>query len=124
MNVTFLDELLVKEVADDNHELITAFRVLVGDNGTTTLITVPQGFQTNYASVPRVAPLAYALFGNIGNKAATVHDFLYTKPAPYPKDFADSVFRAGLIAQGIEEWKADAMYAAVREFGGADYNTP
>ena len=39
-------------------------------------ITVPKGFQTDFASVPRV-PIAFSLFGNRAHHEAVIHDYLY-----------------------------------------------
>ena len=123
MKVEFVGELLVDERGDSEHVLISPFIARVTEEGAAQVdVVVPAGFATDYTSVPRAAGAAYNLFGNTGNKAATVHDFLYSPPGTYPREWADAVLRAGLIAQGIEEWKADAMYAAVREFGGDHYN--
>jgi hypothetical protein len=38
------------------------------------IITVPAGFVTDFASVPRYLPIAYAAEAGKGNKAAVVHD--------------------------------------------------
>lgn len=123
LKVIFISPLRVEEIADNQHKLLEPFSALVTeDNCPDTYLTVPVGFVTDYASVPRVAPIAYALFGGIGNKAATIHDFLYSPPGTYPREWADAVFRAGLVAVGIDSWKAEQMYIAVREFGGLHYN--
>lgn len=83
-------------------------------------ITVPKGFRTDFASVPRL-PLAYLLFGgDIGDAAATVHDFIYSR-AMFDRKTCDAVFREALKAEGVPAWKAGAMWFGVRLFGGAHY---
>lgn len=79
------------------------------------VFTVPQGFVTNFASVPKI-PGVYELFGGVGDAAAALHDWLYTTH-PVDRAEADSVLREALRVQGVAEWKADAMYDAVRCFG-------
>ena len=40
------------------------------------LITVPEGYTTNFASVPRI-PIIFDLVGGYGHAAAVLHDYLY-----------------------------------------------
>lgn len=52
---------------------------LIYQSNTVGIVTVPCGFVTDFASVPRV-PIAYLLTGGLAHAAAVVHDFLYTAP--------------------------------------------
>lgn len=83
------------------------------------LITVPQGFETDFASVPRL-PLAFALLGDIGHPAGVVHDWLYTSCELTRAD-ADECLREAMVECGVPRWKARAMWLAVRLFGGKHY---
>lgn len=78
--------------------------------------TVPAGFVTDFASVPRV-PILFELLGGIASEAATLHDWLYTKPHVVDRETADKVLREAAIAIGVSEVRADALYLGVREFG-------
>ena len=40
------------------------------------LVDVPVGFETDFASVPRV-PIAFTLFGDRAHREAVLHDYLY-----------------------------------------------
>ena len=80
------------------------------------MITVPRGFKTDFASVPRL-PLSYAFFGNVAHKAAVVHDFLYQEKLVERK-LADDVFYEAMEASGVWAWRRWPMYWAVRLFGG------
>ncbi len=51
---------------------------LIYGSNTLGVIVVPKGFQTDFASVPRI-PFAFWLFGAIGDEAACLHDYLYTE---------------------------------------------
>lgn len=119
----FLSELCVENASamDDGNWRLTAPLVYQSDVAGMTF-TVPAGFVTNYASVPRVF-LAYEMFGNTANEAAVVHDFAYTAPSPVARSVADAVFREAAILTGVPKWKADAMYEGVRLFGESHYNT-
>lgn len=68
-------------------------------------IEVTEGFITDFASVPRL-PIVYTFLGNLGNSAATLHDFLYTYPhlpnskagcKPVTKEIADRVLQGAII---------------------------
>lgn len=86
-------------------------------------ITVPVGFVTDFASVPRI-PLAFALFGNRGHAAAVVHDWLYqTHPEGMSKADADYVFYEALRAEGLKHWRAEMMYLAVKFCGRSAWNS-
>lgn len=99
------------------------------------LIVVDAGFETNFASVPRL-PLMYLAFGGVGDEAATLHDWLYRKEhtaytgsdKKIDRATADKVLRgviveclkndgsSSVIAHAIS-W---AMWAGVR-IGGATH---
>ncbi len=81
-------------------------------------LSVPEGFETDFASVPRL-PLAYLLTGNTAHRAAVAHDFLSTIRAE--RSFADDVFAAGMRAERVPGWRRWLMYTAVRVGGGSRY---
>lgn len=117
MEVCFVTPLDVQEIDDDNWILTSDFVVTV--DGKT--FTVPKGFKTDFASVPRV-PFAYWMFGNIGHRPAVIHDYLYTLGGTQEdKTFADDVLLHGIIADGDSSIKAHAMWTAVHLFGGSHW---
>lgn len=82
-------------------------------------ITVPAGFVTDGASVPR-------LFWNIVPPygrylvAAIVHDYMYETAHNY-KGYADAVFLLNMERAGVKKWKRIVMYYAVKLFGRGNY---
>lgn len=82
-------------------------------------VTVPWGFVTDFASVPRV-PVAFLLAGDCGHQAAVIHDWLYTSHE-VDRATADAVFREALIAGGEANWRAWLMWAGVRVGGSGPY---
>lgn len=81
--------------------------------------TVPMGFETDLASVPRA-------FRNLvskvdGIEASVIHDWLYDRRL-VPRDVADKVFFE-LLRDAVPAWKRWTMYAAVRTFGKGIYDT-
>ena len=49
---------------------------LIYDSDLVGKILIKTGFETDYASVPRI-PVIYALWGNRAHRGATIHDFLF-----------------------------------------------
>jgi hypothetical protein len=79
-------------------------------------VDVPVGFITDFASIP--SPF-WPLLPPDGEYTypAIVHDYLYWEQSR-PRDVADDIFRFGMEDLRIERWKVEAIYAAVRVFGG------
>ena len=79
-------------------------------------ITVPPGFVTDLASVPRWIGV-YDFAGARADRAAVIHDYLIaTRPDLNWKAKA-GVFREAMLATGYREEVADAFYAAVVAHG-------
>jgi len=83
------------------------------------IITVPSGFETDFASVPRV-PVAYWLTAGIARQASVVHDYLYST-GKEKRCTADNIFLEAMQVCGISYWRRYSMYWAVRAFGAANY---
>jgi hypothetical protein len=127
MKVDFLTELRVEKVGPDTWRLLEPLIIwtdsselmhayVEGVRGHT--LTVPAGFEHDFASVPRI-PVAYWLAGNTAHKSAVVHDYLYAVKAP--RGLADRVFKAAMVAEGVPAWRRALMYSAVRAFGHGYY---
>jgi hypothetical protein len=85
-----------------------------------TVIVVPEGFVTDFASVPRI-PLVFLVAGDEGHLAAVVHDFLYSRQ-DVPRSLADAVFREAMGASGEPGWRSWLMWAGVRIGGWVAWN--
>ena len=79
-------------------------------------ITVPKGFRTDLASVPRILWCLIPPFGRY-SQAAVIHDYLYHFQEG-TKKVADEIFYELMLRYGTYKWKAKIMYLAVRLFGG------
>lgn len=80
------------------------------------VLTVPAGFKTDLASVPRV-PILYTLAGGTSDEAAVVHDYLYTVKI-VPRGTCDDVFKEASRVTGVPAWRRNLMWIGVRLFGG------
>jgi hypothetical protein len=102
-------------------ELLTAFVYHVGQYPSAHVITVPAGFVTDLASVPRFLWVVFPPHGRYA-KAAIVHDWLYSHGNVSRKQ-ADLIFLEGMLVLGVPHWKARVLYFAVRLFGGAHFKS-
>jgi hypothetical protein len=118
----FLTTLDCRET-DEFAGLWTLLAPLAYDSGLLgRIVTVPAGFVTDFASIPRL-PFVYLAEGGKGNRAAVVHDWLYSSQA-FDRATADQVLREALIASGYSKVTAGLFYAAVRVGGGSHWTEP
>lgn len=82
-------------------------------------IWVPKGFRCDVASIPRAAWLLAPSWGP-WNRAAVIHDWLYTVQ-PCSRLQADRIFREALAACGVSSWRSVVMFNAVRLGGGSHW---
>lgn len=88
----------------------------VGAPRSDTVVTVPTGFVTDFATVPRVFWWLIPRWGKHGN-AAVLHDFLYHSKL-YTRATSDAIFLEALEVLGVSWFTRSVMYVAVRVFGG------
>ena len=91
------------------------YRALVYITATGEDLTVPEGFETDYASVPR-AFWRLAPPGGLYAAAATLHDYLYVNRIGERKA-ADDLFLEAMEAAGVGWPQRSIIYRAVRMFG-------
>jgi hypothetical protein len=101
----------INPAADLPYTLVGHHTVVYGD----LVFSIPDGFQTDLASIPRWLLLLFSPTGR-HQSAALVHDRLY-RTQILPRVVADAIFLSLLKYDGVPAWKAYAMYLAVRLFG-------
>jgi hypothetical protein len=116
MIIEYLTRLRMEAVNDSSWILMQPFVVTIDND----LITVPENFTTDLASVPRV-PVAYMLVGGRGTYAAVIHDYLYAT-GQYSRAFADEVFLNALKKDGVGFFLRRMMYVGVRVGGVGRFN--
>lgn len=123
MSAVRFTSLDVRKVDDDsgrNWLLLSPFIVLVVIDSVEYLIRVPDGFITDFASVPRI-PLAFMLFGGIGDYGACVHDYLY-RNGLFTREICDAIYKEILLhVDKTSEFRALAMHRGVRLGGASSY---
>ena len=98
---------------DDKRFILTSDLIYDSDVLNQRLV-VPCGFETDFASVPRV-PFVYTLFGDRAHHESVVHDYLYhILPHICTRKQADEVFLEAMKARGKSWFIRRAMYAGVR----------
>ena len=79
-------------------------------------VRVPRGFETDFASIPRLLRRIFPPDGQWG-LAAVLHDFLYSRPG-VRRFLADALFRDAMAQLKVPLWRRVPLYYAVRIFGG------
>lgn len=89
---------------------------LDGEDGAPVLVTVPDGFCTDLASIPRFPPLLrHILLKNGRHRPAAVpHDYLCRQGLAFPRRLADKIFLEAMKLVGVKRWQRYPMYWAVR----------
>lgn len=87
-------------------------------------VTVPAGFQSDGASVPRFFWRAVFPPGDVHALAgAFLHDYVYrTHPAGWTREEADRTFREVIHADGVPLFRAWLAWLGVRLFGLSAWN--
>ena len=97
---------------------------LVYESDLVGTISVPFGFVTDFASVPRL-PLAFMVAGDHAHQAAVIHDWLYTTHAvdgkPITRAQADAVFQEAIKCSDPDA-PAALMWLGVRVGGGGAWD--
>ncbi|EAS8529845.1 DUF1353 domain-containing protein [Salmonella enterica] len=101
-----------------NWRVYEPFEFYLSDDNS-DVISVPAGFITDLATVPRIFWILLPPDGKYA-KAAIIHDYLYDN-ALRTKYEADRIFLDGMKVLGVPRWKRTIMYLAVRLFGRGNY---
>lgn len=77
------------------------------------VITIEQGFETDFASVPRI-PFAYWFFGDTAHESAVIHDWLFHHHEVCDEPTANSVLMEAMTVEGIPAWRRWGIYMGVK----------
>lgn len=127
MTPAFLTDLEVRLISSSFHkrqwQLVAPLRykTFIYGNGTPwTVLEVPMGFVTDFASVPRI-PVVWWMAGALAQRPAVVHDYLY-RTQKTSRKLADAIFNEAMQVDGGKPVRRVLMYWAVRLFGRSAYN--
>jgi hypothetical protein len=127
----FLTTLKTEKIGydKDDRPVLRLLGPLIYESDRFGLIHVPVGFNTNFASVPRL-PVIFLVAGDRAHEQACVHDFEYTVRRR-SRDDADAIFLEALgsplafpdgMDHPVPSWLAKAMYRAVRLAGQSSWD--
>lgn len=83
-------------------------------------VTVPEGFVTDFASIPKAFQWLIHPFGSHA-PAAVLHDYLYAIGQKRARRYADLLFLYAMQESGVRPWRAWTMFVMVKLFGGGGY---
>jgi len=114
--MTFKTPLILQ--AGTQPDVWIVYEPLVWQDSHIGSIVVPKGFQTDLASIPRILRNVPSLDQNgLSRRPAVLHDYLYTQKN-FSKEYSDVLFYDALRDEGASVLLAQALYDAVRLFGG------
>lgn len=124
----FLSKLELTPLPDGrNWELIENFTYCTDAASDGDILTIPQGFITDLASVPRILWNIYPPFGKY-TEAAVLHDYGYRTGGnypgatkPYSKRDVDNLFRDAMKICGVGAFSRFVLYQAVSKFGKGSF---
>lgn len=85
------------------------------------VITVPIGFYTDFASVPRSLGPIYAMLGDRAHEPAVVHDWLYYS-AITTRDNSDAILMEAMKVMDLPSWQRYPIWWGVRLGGWLAWN--
>ena len=87
------------------------------------IISVPRGFVTNGASIPRFFWRLWHPLDNDTLEPAILHDYLYSRSSCLrcSRKEADKIFLNAMISKNVGKLKRNAFYYAVRLFAGGHF---
>lgn len=125
---SFTTRLIVTPLADGKRwRLAVPFEYHVGAEESGDVITVPRGFTTDFASVPRPFWSLFPPWGTYG-KAAVLHDYLYVIQGvrgsteqlfhrTRSRAECDGIFLEAMKVLGVNIVTRTALWSAVRTWG-------
>ena len=114
----FLTETCIKPLIDYRYLTCDRIYFTVDNKG----FSIPANFETDLASIPKIAWLVMAPSHSSLIRPAIVHDWFYRKSCAFNRKQSDLIFYHMLRNDGISKTTASIMYYTVRWFGWNFYN--
>src|ERR1044071_290824 len=122
-SVVITRPLKVCPAAEDNWVVVEKWPFVGHPNGKTVQFEVPEGFITDFASIPRLLWPILPKWGNYG-WAGVLHHYLFWEQGLCRED-ADAILLEAMIRSSVSVpgWRQQLIYRAVRLFGGWAWNS-
>ena len=114
-----LEASKIKEAGDVGRARWRLLSALTYNSKLYGMIVVPAGFDTDFASVPRL-PLIYSLTGDTAHASAVIHDYLVRgdfQVGLISWALAADVFLEAMKKEKVPAWRRNMMYLALRMAG-------
>jgi len=111
----FIENCRVEVIGKNLFQLIEPLEYHVGSYPSKEIITVPEKFITDFASVPRIFWSIVSPIDTHAN-AAVVHDWMY-QTYYAPKARCEWIFDEALGVLDVPEWKRICLHRSVYYFG-------
>lgn len=115
MPSSFTRPLTVTKIDARQWRVERQFIYFIGSEDSDEFITVPKGFITDFASVPRLFWIFIPPDGKY-TQACVLHDYLYHKQL-YSRKESDTIFLEAMKVSKVFWLKRRIIYRAVRLFG-------
>lgn len=109
---SFTDPLTVTKIGERLWQVEREFTYYIGEENSNEFVTVPKGFKTDFASVPRIFWRILPPDG-MYTQASVLHDYMCITGL---KSRADRVFYESMGVLGVSSWQRSIMFFAVRIF--------
>ena len=117
---SFTDKLVVSPLKKHQWVLERDLTYEIGHKGSGKEIVAPEGFITDFASIPRLLWSIYSPFDTY-LQAAVIHDWLYWEQTQTRKR-ADQIFTEGMKVLGVGIFTRNILFQNVRVFGWMAWN--
>jgi len=112
---SFTEPLIVKKISKRMWEVQRGFNYHIGAEHNKEFVHVPEGFPTDFASIPRILWIIFPPDGQY-TQSSVLHDYLYFSRI-YKRRKADHIFLESMKVLEVPFWKRHTMYRAVRLCG-------
>ena len=117
MNDRFPIKLKISPSEKQGYWVLNDYFQYITQNG--LIISAPTGFETNFATVPKIFRNIIEPWGKHG-PAAIIHDYTYAQ-GKLSRKTCDRIFLEGMKYLNVNFFKRQIMYRLVRIFGGSHY---
>lgn len=118
IHTEFLNSFCIKPFHDYQYQICKKIKFTINNRE----FTIPANFQTDLASIPKIAWPIMAPAHSSLIRAAIVHDWFYRKTCDFTRYETDLIFYHILRNDGVSVIRASIMYYTVRWVGWNYYN--
>lgn len=118
LKTEFVTNTCIKPLVD--YHYLTCKKIIFKING--YVYYIPSNFETDLASIPKIAWPIMAPAHSSLMRPAIIHDWFYRKTCDFTRYETDLIFYHMLRNDGVSYFRASMMYYAVRLFGWNYYN--